>query len=146
MQIEIVATGSLSTSVRDELLALLRTACDEELSTSLQDIGPGLHLLGRVDGALMPHVMIVPRALQAASIGSLHTAYIELVATEPEAQGRGYASTLLRESVALMGDFDIAALSPSAESFYARLGWEAGADHCWCERNRRSFRRRRNKS
>jgi len=125
VQIEIVATGSLSTSVRDELLALLRTACDEELSTSLQDIGPGLHLLGRVDGALMPHVMIVPRALQAASIGSLHTAYIELVATEPEAQGRGYASTLLRESVALMGDFDIAALSPSAESFYARLGWES---------------------
>jgi aminoglycoside 2'-N-acetyltransferase I len=51
-------------------------------------------------------------------------AYIELVATDPASQGNGYASMLLRALVSKLTKHDIAGLSPSAESFYARLGWE----------------------
>jgi len=49
---------------------------------------------------------------------------VEAVTTLPERQGRGYASALLARIPSLVGDFDLAALSPSDAAFYRRLGWE----------------------
>ena len=42
----------------------------------------------------------------------------------PEWQGRGFASDLLSRIPDLVTAFDLAALAPSREAFYARLGWE----------------------
>jgi GNAT superfamily N-acetyltransferase len=61
--------------------------------------------------------------LQPEGRGPLRTAYVELVATAPTAQRHGYASALLQHVVALVGDFELAALSPATDGLYRRLGW-----------------------
>lgn len=124
MQIQYVATEALSSNDLSEILAMNMAAYEEDLAPYLRDCGPGLHVLGRVSGALVTHALIVDRQLQIAGNTPLHAAYIELVATDPPHQGKGYASTLLRALVSQLTNHEIAGLSPSAASFYARLGWE----------------------
>lgn len=124
MLIAYVMTTALTPSDLRDILAVGEAAYEEDVRPFLRDCGPGRHALGRVNGALVLHAMIVTRELQVAGGRSLRTAYIELVATDPPYQRRGYASALLRALVTQMTDYDIGALSPSAESFYARLGWE----------------------
>lgn len=125
MQLTYRATDSLSESERSAVLSLCAAAYEEDLAPYLRDIGEGMHLLGYADGVLASHLMVVDRALQIGGESMLHTAYIELVATLPRLQHRGYASRLLRDIVAQLSLYDVAALSPSSEAFYARLGWES---------------------
>ena len=124
MEIHAVATQALSAQEREEILALCHAAYDEDLRDTLASLGPGTHLLGRVDGRIVTHLLIVPRALQPQGFAPLHTGYVELVATLPAAQRRGHGSALLRAAVARLQHYDIAGLSPSDARFYARLGWE----------------------
>ncbi len=124
VDIQVSHSASLPTSERDEILSLCRVAYDEDLDAYLEAIGPGEHLLGRVDGRLVSHVMLVSRALQPEGYPPLRTGYVELVATHPSVQGRGYASTLMRALPARMDGFQLGGLSPSDPAFYARLGWE----------------------
>jgi aminoglycoside 2'-N-acetyltransferase I len=125
MRIELLKTRDMTREDQDAILALCGAAYDEDLRDYLANIGPGLHLLGRVDGELVSHVMFVERTLEIVGTElSMRTAYVELVATHPLEQHRGYASQLLREIVKYMDGYDIAALSPTDSSFYARLGWE----------------------
>jgi GNAT superfamily N-acetyltransferase len=125
LRIEAVHTASLVHAEREELLALCSAAYNEELSEYLDNAGPGVHLLGRERGVLVSHAMLVERALQTAQDArTMRTGYVELVATHPKAQRRGYASQLLHNIIAHMRDCEIAALSPSDERFYERLGWE----------------------
>lgn len=124
MKVEILQSAALSPIERDEILALCRAAYDEDLDSYLAALGPGMHLLGRVDGRLVSHLMLVSRALQPDGHPPLRTGYVELVATHPTVQGRGYASTLLRALPAQMREFELGGLSPSDSAFYARLGWE----------------------
>lgn len=124
MQISYLETALLAPAELRDLRVLCNAAYEEDVTLVLSEVGPGVHALGRVNDVLVSHAMIVTRELQVAGGKSLRTAYIELVATDPSHQRRGYASALLRALVTQMGDYDIAALSPSAEAFYARLGWE----------------------
>ena len=90
----------------------------------LEAIGSGEHLLGLRNGTLVSHLMWVTRWLQAAGMQPLRTAYVELVATAPHARGHGYATLLVQEFPRLVPDFSLAALSPSRDGLYARLGWQ----------------------
>ena len=125
LQVEITATAALEDDSRDEILNLCREAYREDLDGYLENIGPGVHLLGRVDGALVSHAMFVERWLQRQDGRLLRTAYVELVATHPDAQRRGYASALMSRLADEIQAFDIGGLSPTDEPFYARLGWES---------------------
>jgi aminoglycoside 2'-N-acetyltransferase I len=124
MQIQYVATEALSSHDLSEILAMGTAAYEEDVAPFLSDCGPGLHALGRVSGAIVTHALIVDRRLQIEGRTPLHAAYIELVATDPPHQGKGYASTLLRALVSQLANHEIAGLSPSAAAFYERLGWE----------------------
>ncbi|MES3035497.1 MAG: GNAT family N-acetyltransferase [Gemmatimonadota bacterium] len=124
MDIQIVYPAEITATIREEVQALCRVAYDEDLDAYYASLTPTVQLLGRGDGQLVSHLMLVRRTLQPDGQAPLRTAYVELVATHPSAQRRGYASRLLRASVAEMRDFDIGALSPSDAEFYARLGWE----------------------
>ena len=124
MQIDTVETRALDRAQRDELLTLCRAAYEEELEGYLENIGSGVHLLARVDGALVSHAMFVERWLQRTNGELLRTAYVELVATRPDAQRRGHAAVLMRRLAEEIRPFDIGALSPTDERIYARLGWE----------------------
>lgn len=118
-----VPSAEVPAVVRDALVRLCDAAYDEPTAPAFADVGPGLHLIGRVGERIVSHLLLVDRQLETGDGSSLHTAYVELVATHPDLQGRGYASALLREVPRLAARHDLAALSPSDEGFYARLGW-----------------------
>jgi len=124
LHIELCPTAALSPSDQQEVLRLCSEAYEEDFAPYLEVIGPGIHLFGRIEGALVSHLMWVPRTLEVDAKLSLRTAYIEAVATRPSFQGRGFASALLRRAPAELADFDLAALSPSNAAFYQRLGWQ----------------------
>lgn len=122
--IERVSSDGMTAATRDEVHALCHAAYEEEIEQYFVDVGPGLHLLGRVDGVLVSHAMIVERRVQVDGLSMLRTGYVELVATHPTVQGRGYGTQIMRALVPALHPFDLAALSPSMPEFYARLGWE----------------------
>lgn len=123
-QLAFITSEALSAETRDELHALCRDAYEEEIDQYFADVGPGLHLLGRVEGVLVSHAMIVERSVQVDGHSPLRTGYVELVATHPSVQGRGYGTQIMRALVPALHPFDLGALSPSMPDFYARLGWE----------------------
>jgi aminoglycoside 2'-N-acetyltransferase I len=124
LQIEFCDTAALSSDDARAVHALCNAAYEEDTTGYFRDLGPGRHALGRVADVLVSHAMIVPRAMQIGDGALYHTAYVELVATHPEHQHRGYASALLLAFESEMEGHDLGALSPSDAEFYARLGWE----------------------
>ncbi|MBI4503763.1 MAG: GNAT family N-acetyltransferase [Gemmatimonadetes bacterium] len=105
----------------------IRRLCDAAYGTPTEPyfaaIGPGEHLLGRLDGALVSHLMWVTRWLQPEGSAPLRTAYVEMVATAPAERRHGYATALLAALPPLLQDYDLAALCPATEQLYHRMGW-----------------------
>jgi GNAT superfamily N-acetyltransferase len=119
------STWALTPDLRAAVVALCDRAYEEETGLLLDSLGPMQHVLLFAQGALVSHAAWVRRSLQVGSGPLLDAAYVELVATDPEWQGRGLASRVLKALVAHIAPlYEIAALSPSAVGFYARLGWE----------------------
>lgn len=123
LSIQIIDGADLPVATRAAILRLCTAAYGEDFAPYLIYPAP-VHVLGYRGAALVSHAMWVPRWLQVGAAPPLRTAYVEAVATEPAHQGCGYASALMRRLAAAIGDFALGALSPSDESFYARLGWE----------------------
>jgi aminoglycoside 2'-N-acetyltransferase I len=123
LTIERVAGSALRPEIRATLLALCEAAYGEPMRPYLDDLGPGEHLLGLENGVPVSHLMWVTRRLEPEGMAPLRTAYVELVATAPDARGRGHATRLLESVPGLVEDYDLAALSPATEGLYARLGW-----------------------
>lgn len=119
-----MAASPLPADLGRQVVGLCSEAYAEPFDQYLRDVGPGVHLLGTLDGVLVAHVMWVVRLLEPGALGPLRCAYVEAMATRPAHQRRGHASTLLRKLPALLDGFDLAALSPSDPAFYARLGWQ----------------------
>jgi GNAT superfamily N-acetyltransferase len=107
--------------------AEVRQLCDAAYATNTRTyfdaLSPGEHLLGRRGQTLVTHLMWVTRWLQPQDHPPLRTAYVEMVATAPAAQRKGYASALLHAFPPLVHDYELAALSPATEQLYARHGW-----------------------
>ncbi|MBY0447863.1 MAG: GNAT family N-acetyltransferase [Hyphomonadaceae bacterium] len=119
------STHELTPSLRAAVVALCDRAYEEEIGPLFDSLGPMQHMLLFADGLLVSHAAWVRRYVRAASGPILDTAYVELVATDPDHQGRGLARRVLGALVAHIGPlYEIAALSPSDVGFYARLGWE----------------------
>ena len=102
---------------------LCEAAYREDMAQYFEAIGPGEHLLGWHEGKLASHLMWVTRWLQVGDGPLLRTAYVELVATGPAMQRRGYATALLRHFPSQVTEFDVAALSPAPDDLYIRVGW-----------------------
>jgi aminoglycoside 2'-N-acetyltransferase I len=117
-------SASLSPKLAAEVRALCDAAYEADMGAYFRDIGPGEHLLGLENGVVVSHLMWVTRHLQPGELPPLRTAYVELVATAPEARGRRHATTLLQQFVSHVSDYQLAALSPATTSIYARLEWE----------------------
>ncbi|MDM4769010.1 GNAT family N-acetyltransferase [Solimonas sp. SE-A11] len=124
IDMQIASSRDLSAAQRQEILVLCSAAYEEDFSAYLEMLDPAMHLLVYADGLLVSHGAWVERELRAEAYGRLRCAYVEAIATLPEQQGRGYGSLVLSRMPSLFDDYDIAVLSPSAEAFYQRLGWE----------------------
>jgi GNAT superfamily N-acetyltransferase len=122
--VEVRDSTAMTPAEHDEVRSLLRLAYAEELDDYYARMCPNTHLLGRLDGRIVAHAMVVPRWLQPEGHAPLHTGYVELVATHPAFQRRGYARALLRRVPMMLQDYALGALSPSDHTFYTPLGWE----------------------
>jgi aminoglycoside 2'-N-acetyltransferase I len=117
----------------------VRRLCDRAYATETRpyfdQLGEGDHLLGFLADKLVSHLMWVTRWLQPEGHCLLRTAYVEMVATDPMFQHRGFASELLREFPVHVGEYDVAALCPATEELYGRKGWRFWRGPLFTRRN-----------
>lgn len=113
------------------LLAAVHNLCaraypGENLDPLWAAYAADFHAIGWIADLPVSYAMVVTRWLQAGAGPLLRTAYVELAATLPEFQGRGYATALMQRLAAAIAaaDYDLAALCPADTQLYARLGWE----------------------
>ncbi|KPF77775.1 hypothetical protein IP88_05525 [alpha proteobacterium AAP81b] len=125
LAISVRPVATLTAVERTAIVDLCSRAYEEDFAPYFAVMPDFVHVCGHIDGVLVAHAGWVTRWLQAGDGALLRTAYVEAVATLPEAQGRGHASAILAALPPHWVTFDIAALSPSDVGFYARFGWEA---------------------
>ena len=87
---------------------------------------PSVHFVAGSDALLDSHVSVFEHQFLIEG-RRYRTAFVEDVATDPLALGRGIASRLLRlaETYARATGFDMMGLSTAIPDFYQRLGWQA---------------------
>ena len=125
LSIEVADSRSISMRTLRDLTGLCTEAYREDFAGAFGLLGPGVHVIGRSDGQIVSHAMWVVRDLQPGAGRLLRTAYVEAVATRPHLQRRGFATQVLRRLAGEIRDYDLGALAPSDERFYARIGWES---------------------
>jgi aminoglycoside 2'-N-acetyltransferase I len=83
----------------------------------------GRHFVLEADGTLLGHASVVERSLHVDG-RPMRTGYVEAVAIEPSAQGRGLGSRLMEAVDAhIAASFELGALGTGRHRFYERLGW-----------------------
>jgi aminoglycoside 2'-N-acetyltransferase I len=83
----------------------------------------GTHVLAEEDGRIVAHASVVPRALEVGG-RPVRAGYVEAVATDPVAAGRGLGSAVMGSiGEVIAAEYDLGALSTGAHRFYERLGW-----------------------
>ena len=122
--IERVSTADLRPRVLGALVDLWAEAYREDLSRYFEDIGHGVHFIGRRGTDVVSHAMWVERKLYPQGLAPLRSAYVELVATRVAEQGKRFATAVMERLADELRPFDIGALSPAVPRFYERLGWE----------------------
>ena len=124
LEIKLVEMGTLNPAEWAEVLALCNRAYEEDLEPLFETFEGGTHVLGSLSGSIVSHAMWVTRWLQPGDGPLLRTAYVEMVATDPPYQRRGYASLVMLRLAEAILDFDLGGLCPAIPLMYARLGWE----------------------
>ena len=123
LEVEHVHSATLTAEAAVEVYRLCDAAYECPTQPMFEELGPGDHLLGRAGGVLVSHLMWITRWLQPEGRPPLRTGYVEMVATHPAGQRRGYASTLLADLVPYLAAYELAALCPATDGLYHRLGW-----------------------
>jgi len=126
LTLRVLPSASLSVADRAQIITLCNRAYEEDIQPLLETFVDATHVLGYHQELLVSHALWVTRQLQAGDAPFLRTAYVELVATDPDYRRRGYAAAVLRHVAHEVQEqgYDLAALSPSSAAFYERLGWE----------------------
>lgn len=120
----VISDDALTLAERDEIVALCERAFHEPIAGYLARLPAPVHVLAHVNGTLVSHACWITRRLQASDGPLLRTGYAEMVATEPDMEGRGYASAVMHRLAAEIAAYDLGALGTGIPAFYARLGWE----------------------
>ena len=129
-EVQILSAGDLSEHLRDQIRSL-DTRVDwgqpPGVSSLVWADSPPWVALVQVQGTLAAHVGIVEREIL---IGSrlLRVGGISSVMTEPELQGRGYATAALHQATDFIRDrlsvpFALLTCLEHRRSFYERFGW-----------------------
>ncbi len=133
-RVQTASTDQLSAERFAEIDALCESAFGFPFAQVWERVGQGIHVTAEVGGRIVAHAMLVDRRIY---IGveldtALDAAYIENVATHPEAQGRGHATAVMDEVGRIVREeYEIGALGTRDQGFYRRLGWSVwgGATH-----------------
>jgi aminoglycoside 2'-N-acetyltransferase I len=123
LKLEVIRDIHLS----DEQLSAIHTLCnrayEEDLISLFKTFTDSTHVLGYLEETLVSHAMWVTRWLQPGDGPTLRTAYVEMVATEPNFQRRGFASAIMTRLAEAISDFELGGLCPAEPELYAKLGW-----------------------
>ena len=125
LHIEVAGSESLSPATYAAVISLCNAAYEEELSALFATFISPVHVMAYLGDTMVSHAMWVTRWLQPGTLPQLRTAYVEMVATAPAHQGRGFGTAVMQRLAAEIQDFDLGGLSTGSHSFYARLGWES---------------------
>jgi len=124
LQMTTLPSDALTGAQRAAVIDLINRAYEEDLAELFKSFTGATHILGTVGDRLVSHALWVTRRLQVETQPLLRTAYVELVATDPAWQRRGFAAAVMNRVAEDIRDYDIGALSPFSVDYYARLGWE----------------------
>ncbi|HEY6057449.1 MAG TPA: GNAT family N-acetyltransferase, partial [Candidatus Limnocylindrales bacterium] len=122
-----VATGDLSDRDVAAIRSLLWRAFPEGEEAFTEDdwrhaIG-GVHFVLELDAAVVAHASVVGRELHLGD-RAIRAGYVEAVATDPDWQGRGLGTRVMRDVGSYIVErFELGALGTGSHHFYERLGW-----------------------
>lgn len=119
-------TDELGEARMAEINAVCEAAFRFSFAKVWDRVGQGIHVTAEIDGRVVSHAMIVDRRLYigAELDTALDAAYVENVATLPDAQGEGHGTAVVREVSRIIGEeYDIGALATRDPGFYRRMGW-----------------------
>lgn len=123
LNLELATANHLTPEQRAAIYALCNRAYQKDLEPLFNTFHNPTHVLAWLGARLVSHAMWVTRWLQAGDQPLLQTAYVEMVATEPEFQRRGFATQVMRRLASAITDFEIGGLCPAEPELYAKLGW-----------------------
>lgn len=127
IRVRTAPSDELSPERFEELTRLCEAAFEEPFASAWEQVGPGLHVLGELQGRVVAHAMIVDRRIYTGHEAdiALDVGYVEHVATLPELQGHGHGAAVMREIGRIIRDeYALGALATGSNAFYERLGWE----------------------
>jgi aminoglycoside 2'-N-acetyltransferase I len=123
LKLEVLHTNQLTPEQLAEIHALCHRAYDADLEPLFRTFTDVTHVIGWWDSAIVSHAMWVTRWLQPGNQPPLRTAYVEMVATEPQFQRRGFATAVMRRLASAIDEFEMGGLSPAEPTLYTNLGW-----------------------
>ena len=126
LKLEVFHADQLTSEQLAEIHALCNRAYevyDVDLEPLFGTFTDTTHVIGWWGSAMVSHAMWVTRWLQPGNQPPLRTAYVEMVATEPEYQRRGFAAAVMRRLASAINDFEMGGLSPAEPMLYTKLGW-----------------------
>ena len=126
LKLEVLHVDQLTSQQLAEIHALCNRAYaiyDVDLEPIFQTFSDTTHVIGWLGSVIVSHAMWVTRWLQPSNQSPLRTAYVEMVATEPQFQGRGFATAVMRRLARTIHDFQLGGLSPAEPTLYEKLGW-----------------------
>lgn len=123
LRLEVIHVEHLAARQIAAIHALCNRAYEEDLTSLFATFFDATHVLGYYGKSLVSHAMWVTRWLQAGDSPPMRAAYVEMVATEPNFQRRGFATAVMRRLADEISDFDLGGLCPAEPELYAKLGW-----------------------
>ena len=123
LRLEVVRADELTPDLLPSVHALCNRAYEEDLKPIFATFMDATHVLGFWGSTLVSHAMWVTRWLQPGDGPRLRTAYVEMVATEPHLQKRGFATAVMGRLTSAISEYDLGGLCPAEPQLYARLGW-----------------------
>ena len=126
LRLEVLHADQLTSEQLAEIHALCNRAYavyDADLEALFQTFTDTTHVIGWWGLAMVSHAMWVTRWLQPSNQPPLRTAYVEMVATEPTFQGRGFAAAVMRRLASAIRDFEMGGLCPAEPMLYTKIGW-----------------------
>ena len=123
LKLEVLHADERATEHLAAIHALCNRAYQADLEPLFQTFTGATHVIGWWGSSIVSHAMWVTRWLQPGDQPPLRTAYVEMVATEPQFQGRGFGTAVMRRLASAIIDFDVGGLCPAEPMLYTKLGW-----------------------
>ena len=121
---EVIKGPDLTPDKRAALVALCNRAYDEDVEPLLTTYADPVHVIGFLGDKMVSHALWCTRWLSCDNGPLMRTAFVELVATEPLFEGKGFASQVMHRLAREITDFELGALWPNYPEWYGRLGWQ----------------------